>query len=123
MHQFQPLLSDCQSKISACIKASVKHRRCSLEENEQMPDGFKWNKYSSERFRKALGDRIIHNKINHFMNRQFSCDKVDIENACDFIENLVLQAPTKTLKIKSSTKVKKNKQTWYNEEPYIKRRQ
>ena len=108
MHQFQPLLSDWHSKISACIKASVKHRRCSLEENKQMPDSFKWNKYSSERFRKVLCDREIHNNINHFMEGQFSCDEVDMKNACDSIENLALQAATKNLKFKAQ-KVKKNK--------------
>ena len=86
VHQFQPLLSDCHSKISACIKASVKHRPCSLNENEQMPDSFKWNKYSSERFRKALDDREIHNKINQLMETKFCCDEVDIENACDFFK-------------------------------------
>ena len=69
VHQFQSLLSDCHSKKSACIKASIKHRTCSMKENEQMPDSFKRNKYSSERFTKALADGEIHNKINHYMER------------------------------------------------------
>ena len=52
----------------------------------------------------------------------FSCD-VHIENTCDFFENLVLQAVTKSLKMKSATKVKKRVNKWYDEELYVKGRQ
>ena len=50
MHPFPPLFSDCHSKISVCIKATVKHNNCVRNENNRMPDSFKWNKYSSQRF-------------------------------------------------------------------------
>ena len=45
VHPFQPVFSDCHSKISVCIKATVKHNNCVRNENDRMPDSFKWNKY------------------------------------------------------------------------------
>ena len=63
VHPFQPVFSDCHSKISVCIKAIVKHSNCVWNENDHMPDNFKLNKYSSQRFRQALEDKEIQNKI------------------------------------------------------------
>ena len=40
------------------------------------------------------------------MEREFDYDETDVENACDFFENRVVQAATKCLKLKSSTKEK-----------------
>ena len=65
VNPFQPIFSDCHSKISVCIKASVKHVQSVQNKNKRMPDSFKWNKYSSQRFRKALEDGEIHNKLNY----------------------------------------------------------
>ena len=122
VHPFQPIFSDCHSKISVCIKASVKQSQCLQNKNERMPDSFKWNKYSSQRFRKALEDKEIHNKINLFMERNFNCDEIDVENACELFENLVTQAATKSLNMKSSSKLRKKSHKWYDEELYVKRR-
>ena len=122
VHPFQPVFSDCHRKISVCIKATVKHNNCVRNENDRMPDSFKWNKYSSQRFRQALEDKEIQNKIKLFMEREFDYDETDVENACDYFENLVVHAATKSLKLKSSTKVKKKSNKWYDEDLYVKRR-
>ena len=122
VHPFQPIFSDCHSKISVCIKASVKHRQCIQNKNEHMPNSFKWNINSSERFIKALEAREISNKINLFMERKFNCNETDVQNACDLFEKFVLQAATKSLIIKRSNKVKKKCNKWYDEELYVKRR-
>ena len=105
VHPFQPVFSDCHSKISVCIKASVKQSQCLQNKNERMPDSFKWNKYSSQRFKKALEDKEIHNKIKLFIERNFN--EIDVENACELFENLVTQAATKSLNMKSSSKTSK----------------
>ena len=120
VNPFQPIFSDCHSKISVCIKASVKHVQSVQIKNKRMPDSFKWNKYSSQRFRKALEDGEIHNKLNLFMERSFNYDETDIENACNLFENLVLKAGTKSLNMKISTKVRKKSKKWYDEELYEK---
>ena len=99
-----------------------KHNNCVWNENYCMPDSFKWNKYSSQRFRQALEVKEIQNKIKLFMEREFDYDETDVENACDYFENLVVQAATKSLKQKSSTKVKKRSNKWYDEDLYVKRR-
>ena len=99
-----------------------KHNNCVWNENDRMPDSFKWNKYSSQRFRQALEDKEIQNKIKLFMEREFGYEETDLENACDNFESLVVQAATKSLKLKSSTKVKKRSNKWYDEDLYVKRR-
>ena len=35
VHPFQPIFSDCHSKITVCIKASVKHRQCLQNKNQR----------------------------------------------------------------------------------------
>ena len=85
-------------------------------------DSFKWNKNSSQRFRKALEDGEIHKKLNLSMERSFNYDETDVENACNLIENLVLKAATKILNMKSSTKVRKKSKKCYDEKLYVKRR-
>ena len=82
MHSFQPLFSDCHSKISVCIKASLKHNHGLRNETEKMPDSFKWNKYSSKRFIQSLKDKEINDKINLFIERKFDYSETDVENAC-----------------------------------------
>ena len=62
------------------------------------------------------------NGIKLFMEREFDYDETDVENACDYFENLVVHAATKSLKLKSSTKVKKKSNKWYDEDLYVKRR-
>ena len=122
VHPFQPIFSDCHSKISVCIKASVKHNKCVQNESKRMPDSYKWNKYSSQRFRQSLEGTEMQNKIKLFMVRQFDYDETDVENACDCFEDIMLQAATKSLKMKCSAKVKKKSNKWYDEELYVKRR-
>ena len=47
--------------------------------------------FFTQRFRKALEDGEIHNKINSFMERKFNRDEIDVENAYELFENLVTQ--------------------------------
>ena len=82
VHPFLPIFSDCHSKISVCIKANAKHAKSAQNVNEKMPDSFKWNKYSSQRFRKALEDIDMQNKIKSLIERKFQYDEPGVENAC-----------------------------------------
>ena len=54
VYLFQPVFSDCHSKISVCIKASVKLSQCLQNKTERMPDSFKWNKYFHRGLEKLL---------------------------------------------------------------------
>ena len=56
------------------------------------------------------------------MEREFDYDETDVENACDYFENLVVQAAILSLNMKSSTKVKKKSNKWYDKDLYVKRR-
>ena len=59
VHLFQPLFSDCHSKISVCIKASLKHNHGLRNETKRMPDNFKWNKYSDGKVLKRTKSKKI----------------------------------------------------------------
>ena len=122
VHPFLPIFSDCHSKISVCIKANAKHVKSAQNVNEKMPDSFKWNKYSSQRFRKALEDIDMQNKIKSFIERKFEYDEPGVENACSLFESFVLQAAGRSLNMRSSTKIKKKSKKGYDEDLYAKRR-
>ena len=120
MHPFLPIFSDCHSRISVCIKANAKHIKSAQKVNERMPDSFKWNKYSSQRFRKALEDINMQNKIKSFIERKFPHDESCVENACSLVGNFVLQAAGKSLNMRNSNKIKKKSKNWYDEDLYAK---
>ena len=56
------------------------------------------------------------------MERKIDCDEIDVENACELFENIVTQAATKSINIKSSSKMNKKSHKWYDEELHVKRR-
>ena len=53
-----------------------------------MPDSFKWNKNSSERFIKALEAKEISNKINLFMERKFNCNETELKTRVIYLRTL-----------------------------------
>ena len=77
----------------------------------------------SKRFIQSLKDKEINDKINLFIERKFDYNETDVENACSCFQNLLLQAASKSINLtKSSTKIKKKSNKWYDEELYVKRR-
>ena len=122
VHPFLPIFSDSHSKIPVCIKANAKHVKSAQKVNERMPDSFECNKYSSQRFRKALEDIDLQNIIS-FIERKFQYDESGVENACSLFESFVLQAAGRSLNMRSSNKIKKNlKKKLYDQDLYVKRR-
>ena len=81
-----------------------------------MPDTFKCNKYSSQRFRKALEDKEIHCKINLFMERNFKCDEKMLKVHVNYLRNLYIRLLQKSFNTKTSPKMRRKSHKWYDEE-------
>lgn len=122
VHPFMPLFSDCHSKISVSIKSSVINKQSLNNKNEKMPDSFKWNKYSSAKFKKAIEDKEITNKIKEFINSKFSTTETEVNRACNLFEGIILDVAKKSLKYKNVTKYKKKHNKWFDEDLFVKRR-
>ena len=122
VHEFKPLFSDCHCKISFSIKASFQQNTY-LRNNEKMPKQFKWNKYSAEKFKRALNNQDIVFKIKSFLSTEFDLNDNGIDSACSKFEDIIISVANQSLsKIQiNSTRQNKNKK-WYDEELYIKRR-
>ena len=118
---FIPMFLDCHSKVSVSLKASFK-RDILHNRNKKMPDCFKWNKFSSEKFKNALHDKEISQKIKSFMDNKFDTQETDINDACSLFEDIVLDTAKKCLTRKTSMKSKKKSNKWYDEDLFIKRR-
>ena len=72
VHSCIPVLSDClHSKVSVFFLNSSFMRDILHNRNTKMPDCFKWNKFSSEKFKNALHDKEISQKIKSFMDNKF----------------------------------------------------
>lgn len=123
VHQFQPLYSDCHSKVSLSIKASYKPQ-LSSGKGQKMPISFKWNKYSPEKFQKALKERDTVTKIDYFLQTQFDLDEKGIDSACNIFEDIVINVADKCLsRKKHKNKTNSQNKKWYDEELYLKRRE
>ena len=75
--------------------------------NKKMPDCFKWNKFSSDKFKNALHDKEISQKIKAFMDNKFDTQQTDVNDACSLFEDIVLDTAKKCLTRKTSMKSKK----------------
>ena len=121
VHPFLPIFSDCQSKISMSFKTSyVKKSKQNI--NKKMSATFKWNKVSSEKFINALQDKDMSNKIRLFMEKNHGSQEIDIDQACNVFEEIILDAAKRCLTMKNINKSKKKVNKWYDEDLYVKRR-
>ncbi|MCU7801461.1 MAG: endonuclease/exonuclease/phosphatase family protein [gamma proteobacterium symbiont of Lucinoma myriamae] len=123
VHPFKPLFSDCHSKLSLNLKASFKHTVYKNTE-ENMPQSYKWTKYSPGKFEKALKDKAISNKIKSFLNTTFDVQETCINQACDVFDDIVISAANLSLTKRKPSKSNVSKcKKWYDEDLYSKRRE
>ena len=84
-----------------------------------MPDCFKWNKFSSEKFKNALHDKEISQKIKYFMDNKFDAQETDINDAYSMFEGIILDIANVCLTRKTSMKSKSESvsELWFNVPP------
>ena len=88
-----------------------------------MPHQFKWSKYSTEKFKRALRNKEIVSQISSFLSTQFETDDDGIDSACSKFEDIVISVAEQSLSRKRVNCSKQHRsKKWYDEKLYIKRR-